>query len=109
MPRCFDASVGGKLSAGETYEQAVLRESQEELGITVEPTYVGKFFVDIPHEYKFVAVFFSRHAGPFTGWEEEAERLEWMTWDEFNSLSERFPYLFTTRDSLKLVHEHLTA
>lgn len=75
-PRHYDAAVGGKVMAGESYESAVKRESEEELGIKVKPTYAGKLFVDIPYEYKFIHIYYSIHDGPFTGWEEEAESLE---------------------------------
>lgn len=34
FPNCFDCSVGGHVSSGETYEQAAYRELEEELGIT---------------------------------------------------------------------------
>lgn len=33
FPNCFDCSVGGHVSSGETYEQAAYRELEEELGI----------------------------------------------------------------------------
>ncbi len=35
-PGYYDASVGGQVRSGETYEQAALRETQEELGFTPE-------------------------------------------------------------------------
>lgn len=34
-PLHFDASVGGHVSSGETYDQAFVRETQEELGLDV--------------------------------------------------------------------------
>jgi isopentenyldiphosphate isomerase len=39
FPLCLDASMGGHVSAGETYDQAFVRELQEEVGIdaTVTP------------------------------------------------------------------------
>lgn len=40
--------VGGKVEPGETKEQALIRECQEELGITLS---VGKAFMDVIHEY----------------------------------------------------------
>jgi len=35
FPLCLDASMGGHVMSGETYEQAFARETQEELGIDV--------------------------------------------------------------------------
>lgn len=40
--------VGGKVEPGETKEQALIRECQEELGITLS---VEKAFMDVIHEY----------------------------------------------------------
>lgn len=102
-PRSFDASVGGKLAAGETYDDAVLRETQEELGISASPEHIGDFFVDVPSERKFVRVYLSRHDGPFQGWEQEAIALEWMSPAEALGLMHRFPYLFCGTDSLDIV------
>ena len=40
--------VGGKVETGETGEQALIRECQEELAVTLS---VGKVFMDVIHEY----------------------------------------------------------
>lgn len=40
--------VGGKVEPGETKEQALIRECQEELAVTVS---VGDVFMDVVHEY----------------------------------------------------------
>ena len=40
--------VGGKVESGETKEQALIRECQEELAITLS---VGDVFMDVVHEY----------------------------------------------------------
>lgn len=40
--------VGGKVEPGETKEQALIRECQEELAVTLT---VGSTFMDVTHEY----------------------------------------------------------
>ena len=40
--------VGGKVEPGETKEQALIRECQEELAVTLA---VGEVFMDVTHEY----------------------------------------------------------
>jgi 8-oxo-dGTP diphosphatase len=45
--------VGGKVEAGETKEQALIRECQEELAITVS---IGDVFMDVVHEYPDITV-----------------------------------------------------
>ena len=45
--------VGGKVEFGETKEQALIRECQEELAITLS---VGDVFMDVVHEYPDITV-----------------------------------------------------
>ena len=45
--------VGGKVEPGETKEQALIRECQEELDITVS---VGDIFTEVVHEYPDITV-----------------------------------------------------
>ena len=45
--------VGGKIEPGETKEQALIRECQEELAITLS---VGEVFMDVIHEYPDITV-----------------------------------------------------
>ena len=45
--------AGGKLEPGETFQQALVRECQEELGITLS---VGEKFMEVTHEYPDVIV-----------------------------------------------------
>ena len=45
--------VGGKVEPGETTEQALIRECQEELAVTVS---VGDLFIEVVHEYPDITV-----------------------------------------------------
>lgn len=45
--------VGGKVEPGETKEQALIRECQEELAITID---VGDLFMEVVHEYSDITV-----------------------------------------------------
>ena len=45
--------VGGKVEAGETKEQALIRECQEELAVILS---VGDVFMDVIHEYPDITV-----------------------------------------------------
>ena len=48
--------VGGKVEPGETKEEALVRECQEELDITLD---VGTIFMDVVHEYPDINVHLS--------------------------------------------------
>ena len=45
--------VGGKVEAGETKQEALIRECCEELGVTIS---VGDVFMDVVHEYPDITV-----------------------------------------------------
>ena len=45
--------VGGKVEAGETKQEALIRECREELGVTIS---VGDVFMDVVHEYPDITV-----------------------------------------------------
>lgn len=45
--------VGGKVEAGETKEAALIRECQEELGVTLS---VGDVFMEVIHEYPDITI-----------------------------------------------------
>ena len=45
--------VGGKVEVGETKEAALIRECQEELGVTLS---VGDVFMEVVHEYPDITV-----------------------------------------------------
>lgn len=92
-PRLFDASVGGHVDAGEDYFTAAHREMQEEMGIKGELTEIGSF-EDLEMDKKGY-LYWIRHNGPFSNWEEEADQLDWFSLSELEHMLERFPYLFT--------------
>lgn len=52
--------VGGKVEQGETLSQALVRECQEELAVTVE---VGEFFRDVTHKYPHITIHLSLFHG----------------------------------------------
>ena len=71
--------VGGKVEAGETKEQALIRECQEELAMTLS---VGNVFMDVVHEYPDLTVHLTLFNATIA--EGEPQRLEhndikWIT------------------------------
>ena len=76
--------VGGKVEPGETKEQALIRECQEELAITLD---VGEVFMDVVHEYPDLTVHLTLfHATIHEGIPHKLEHndIRWITVDEID-------------------------
>lgn len=76
--------VGGKVEPGETKEQALIRECQEELAITLN---VGEVFMDVTHEYPDLMVHLTLfHATIREGTLQKLEHndIRWITVDEID-------------------------
>mgnify|MGYP000083299086 FL=1 len=74
--------VGGKVEPGETKEQALIRECQEELAIRLD---VGEVFMDVIHEYPDLTVHLTLfHATIQEGIPQKLEHndIRWITADE---------------------------
>ena len=76
--------VGGKVEPGETKEQALIRECQEELAVTLE---MGDVFMDVVHEYPDLTVHLTLfHARIAEGVPQKLEHNDicWITVDEID-------------------------
>lgn len=76
--------VGGKVEAGETKKQALVRECQEELGVTVV---VGDVFMQLRHEYPDLTVSLTLfHATIVSGEPKKLEHhdIRWLTTAEID-------------------------
>ena len=74
--------VGGKVELGETKEQALIRECQEELAVTLD---VGEVFMAVVHEYHDLTVHLTLfHAAIREGIPQKLEHndIRWVTVDE---------------------------
>jgi isopentenyldiphosphate isomerase len=97
-PGLFDASVGGHVDAGESYRVAMLREAGEEMGLAVDGDYkdIGAIVDFTPGVENMVGrLYLHRSEGPFVGWEEEADQLQWFSLEELARMTGCYPYLFT--------------
>ena len=76
--------VGGKVESGETKEQALIRECQEELAVTLD---VGEIFMDVIYEYPDLAVHLTLfHASIQEGVPKKLEHndIRWITVGEID-------------------------
>lgn len=76
--------VGGKVEPGETKEQALIRECQEELAVTLS---VGDVFMDVIHEYPDLTVHLTLFNAIISeGFPQMLEHndIRWITVDEID-------------------------
>lgn len=74
--------VGGKVETGETKEQALIRECQEELAVTLS---VGDVFMDVVHEYPDLMVHLTLFNATIAEGEpqkQEHNDIKWITLSE---------------------------
>lgn len=93
--------VGGKVEPGETLQEALIRECQEELAITVE---VGKLFTQVDHKYPDIHIRLSLfHCTIRSGTPSLLEHadLKWI----FPSEIPNFPFCPADEDILALIKE----
>lgn len=71
FPGFWDVAVGGVVAAGEDWLSAAVRETAEEIGVVVEPTYHSDFHFNSGYGFVFGRIYSAVHAGPFTLQESE--------------------------------------
>ena len=90
QPGKWDSSVGGHLLAGESYEEAAIRETKEELGITINSSdleLICEFTWSNSEETEYIQTFGLTHTGPFvTNLEEITNVKFWAPEEIINSL-----------------------
>lgn len=76
--------VGGKVEAGETLSEALVRECREELGVTVS---VGDIFMEVVHTYPDITVHLTLFSASIVCGEVqllEHEDIKWITPNEIS-------------------------
>ena len=81
FPKTWDSSVSGHVDSGETYDEAVVRESWEELGVKFEGVPEKIFKVDAcketDNEFSWVYRYFFE--GPFSPNQDEISEVKWFS------------------------------
>ncbi len=97
-PGLWGPAVAGTVEEGETYESNVIKEAEEEIGLTGFKPLVGqKIRRSTSHEY-FVQWFTAviEHNYPFKKQDDEVEEIRWFTKNEVDKLLEEKPEMFLT-------------
>lgn len=93
FPGRWDSSVSGHVDSGESYDQCIVREAMEEIGIRLASTPERLFKVDACDEtdQEFSWVYRTYSEGPFAPNEEEISEIGWFTGDEVSHLVKTDP------------------
>ena len=106
-PRTFTASAAGAVEAGESFDDAAVRELKEEMGVSLRKPkkleLLGTFQVNKGRVCNGV-LYAAEWNGDVEGWEEEADALDFWSRDEAEYMLKRFPFLLSVsfQASLKL-------
>lgn len=84
FPNCWDSSVGGHVDSGETYQQCIARETEEELGVATNASLTA--IVELPasemNGWEFLQLYAMQHPGPFMLNPREISDGNWFSFDE---------------------------
>ena len=88
FPGRWDSSVSGHVDSGEMYDQCVLREAKEEIGIDLFETPERIFKIDACEETanEFTWVYRTLNDGPFSVNQQEISEIRWFTKEDVGRL-----------------------
>jgi len=93
-PGYYNAGVSGHVMAGETYDDAAVRELREETGIEgAKPVFVAKVKATRKTLNTFLHVYELHYDGTIVNNPSEAELFEWMSLDEIRVRSKNEPFV----------------
>ena len=84
FPNTWDSTVSGHVDSGENYDQSVIRESNEEMGIKFDsvPDRMFKIAACEETDHEFCWVYCHHHDGPFFPNEDEISEVKWFSPEE---------------------------
>ena len=88
FPGRWDSSVSGHVDSGEWYDECVVREASEEIGIGISETPEKLFKIEACEEtaQEFTWVYRTFHEGPFHVNEEEVSEVKWFARKDLDRL-----------------------
>lgn len=86
LPGMWDSAVGGHVSFGESIEEALFRETREELGLTdYNPVFIDSYVYESSRERELVAVFATVGDFMFNPDRDEVEKVKWWSDNEIRA------------------------
>lgn len=103
-PGYFALSSTGHVSKGETYEQAAIRELEEEMGVSkISLKRIGTFIVKASEETEMIALFTGIYDGKYTYPSDEVESIHYFSPKEINTLKQITPCSTQSLKILKII------
>lgn len=97
FPNRWDSSAAGHLNAGETYQDCVVRELQEELGITdVDIQEISKLSPNEKTGYEWIGLYLSRYDGALRYPCSEVYTTEWFSIEQVQQWIDKRPEDFAS-------------
>jgi isopentenyl-diphosphate delta-isomerase type 1 len=109
FPGYFSIVLGGHVQAGETYDEAVKREIEEEIGITTKPFLISTFKKRIPEEKENVKVFGVVADEKINLNEDELESGDFIKVSDLENMMESQNFLPETEILYSILFVHLSS
>ena len=102
FPDTWDSTVSGHVDSGEDYDQSVIRESIEEMGIEFDSVPEKMFKITACEEtgQEFCWIYCHHHDGPFSPNEDEISEVRWFSPEELENLPLQDSSIFSPAFSL---------
>ena len=105
-PGYWSVALGGHVLAGESYEEAVKRELEEETGLRSTPFFIKAFQKRTPDERENVKVYGVRTRQEPEPYPDEIEQGHFATMSEVNEMLGRFDFLPETPTLIQILIEY---
>lgn len=89
-PGKYTISVSGHVTKGQSYEEAAIREMEEELGIKIPIIFVQKFVVKNNQESEMCVTFSGKYNGPFSYAYDEIDSVQFFPKEKIRIMSNKF-------------------
>jgi isopentenyldiphosphate isomerase len=109
FPGFYSIVLGGHVQSGESYEEAVVREIEEEIGISAKPYLISFFKKRIPEEKENVKVFGVVVKEKLKLNEDELESGEFLEFEELDDRMEKEEFLPETEILYSILFAYLSS
>jgi isopentenyl-diphosphate delta-isomerase type 1 len=108
FPGYFSIALGGHVHSGESYEEAAVREIEEEIGISAEPYLISEFKKRIPEERENVRVYGVTEKDNINLNKDEIEMGEFMEFNDLEDIIKNETFLPETEILYSILFSHLS-